>query len=88
MSTCVLVIRWLLDKNVSVAEIDSILEKEDSDGVAPLDAEAMLAHNDQSTWLLDCDRRDAEMRLAGKEDGTFLIRPKLEEGDVYVLSIS
>lgn len=81
--------RWLLDKKVPVADLDNILEKEE-DGVStvPGNEPELLPHHDKTTWLINCDRREAEAMLAGTEDGTFLVRPKLEEGDVYVLSIS
>ncbi|WAR24771.1 P85AA-like protein [Mya arenaria] len=79
--------KWLLEKSVPVAEIDTILEKEDEESSAPQEPE-MLPHHDQSTWLLDYNRHEAECQLTGTPDGTFLIRPKREEGDVYVLSIS
>ena len=71
----------MLDKKVTVAELDSILEKEE-------DCAELIPHQDQSTWLVNCERREAETMLLGTEDGTFLVRPKQEEGDVYVLSIS
>lgn len=73
-----------------MADLDSILEKED-DGISTVtgtESSELLPHQDQNTWLINCDRREAEAMLSNTEDGTFLIRPKLEEGDVYVLSIS
>ena len=46
-----------------------------------------MPHYDQGMWLFNCQRPQAENLLAGKPDGTFLIRPKSEEGNVHVLSI-
>lgn len=71
-----------------MAELDSILEKEEDSISTVTGREQEPPHYDQNTWLIDCDRREAEAELHGTEDGTFLIRPKKEEGDVYVLSIS
>jgi len=46
-----------------------------------------LPHNDQNTWLLrDCSRSEAEKLLAGKKDGTFLVRPS--RTGQYALSIT
>lgn len=51
-----------------------------------LDLEA-LPHNDERTWLLlNCDRTDAEKLLAGKSDGTFLVRKS--STNQYALSIA
>jgi hypothetical protein len=79
--------RWLLEKNVPAADLDSILEEKDTENVSTYDAQ-VLPHNNKESWFIDCDRREAEAMLCDKPDGTFLIRPKQEEGDVYVLSIS
>ncbi|KAL4237030.1 Phosphatidylinositol 3-kinase regulatory subunit gamma [Mactra antiquata] len=79
--------KWLLDKKVPAAELDSILEEKDTDNVSQFEV-PVLPHHNQELWLIDCDRANAEKLLAGKPDGTFLIRPKHEDGDVYVLSIS
>jgi len=82
--------KWLLDKKVPVAEIDGILEEKDgvsSDTTSAYNDPTMIPHHEQDTWLINCDRHEAEGLLRGAKDGTFLIRPKLEEGNVYVLSI-
>jgi phosphoinositide-3-kinase regulatory subunit len=35
-----------------------------------------LPHHNEETWLLkECTRKDAECLLAGRPDGTFLVRP-------------
>lgn len=45
-----------------------------------------LPHQDQATWLLqECSRSEAEQLLAGKIDGTFLVRPS--RTGQYALSI-
>ena len=79
--------RWLLEKKVPAAELDSMLEEKDADGQV-YDIIQVLPHHDQETWLMHCDRHHAEDLLKDARDGTFLIRPKVEEGDVFVLSIS
>ncbi|XP_063228380.1 phosphatidylinositol 3-kinase regulatory subunit gamma-like [Bacillus rossius redtenbacheri] len=46
-----------------------------------------LPHQDPSTWFLqDCSRDEAQQLLAGKPDGTFLVRPS-RTGE-YALSIT
>nr|CAD7432568.1 unnamed protein product [Timema monikensis] len=46
-----------------------------------------LPHHDENTWLLrDCSRVEAERLLAGKPDGTFLVRPS--RTGQYALSIT
>jgi len=44
------------------------------------------AHDDESTWLIRCNRSDAERMLHGKPEGTFLIRPSSDPNS-YALSI-
>ena len=45
-----------------------------------------LPHQDEATWFLrDCSREEAERLLAGKPDGTFLVRPSRMGS--YALSI-
>lgn len=52
-----------------------------------LDVET-LPHNDTNTWLmLKCRREEAERLLAGKDDGTFLVRTSSRSGQ-YALSIA
>jgi len=43
-------------------------------------------HDDESTWLVVCRREEAEMKLSGREAGTFLIRPSSEPKS-FALSI-
>lgn len=69
--------KWLLEKGVPASELDSILEEKDEP----------LPHLNQDTWMVHCDRVGSERLLQDRPDGTFLIRPKLEEGDVHVLTI-
>lgn len=64
-------IRWLQQRGVSLSKINQFLTTET---VEELDIDS-LPHNDERTWLLpNCSRVDAEKLLAGKPDGTFLIR--------------
>lgn len=76
----------MIEKKVPTGEVDNILEERDTE-LASDDVVALLPHHDTDTWLINCDRTSAENQLHGSKDGTFLIRPKREEGDVYVLSI-
>ena len=77
----------MIEKKVPPAELDNILEERDNE-VGDYGDMAVLPHHDMDTWLLmNCDRTQAEKELHNTKDGTFLIRPKREEGDVYVLSI-
>lgn len=46
-----------------------------------------LPQMEESHWFVNCQRSRAEEMLQGRTDGTFLIRPKPEEGTVHVLSI-
>lgn len=71
------------------SRIDQLLEKDESDiqdSAENCDFDT-LPHNDEKTWLLlGCQRPDAERLLAGKPDGTFLIRKS--STDQYALSIA
>lgn len=68
-----------------------MMEKDDEEGdildsADECDLES-LPHNDEKTWLLlNCRRLEAEMLLANKPDGTFLIRKSSTHQ--YALSIS
>lgn len=69
--------RCLFSRGMKQSRIDQLLEKDESDildSAENCDLET-LPHNDEKTWLLlCCDRIKAERLLAGKPDGTFLIR--------------
>ena len=43
-------------------------------------------HDDETTWLIKCNRSEAERMLHGKPEGTFLIRPSSDPHS-YALSI-
>uniref|UniRef100_A0A1Y1KG67 Phosphatidylinositol 3-kinase regulatory subunit alpha n=1 Tax=Photinus pyralis TaxID=7054 RepID=A0A1Y1KG67_PHOPY len=72
--------RWLITRGVKLARIRQLLNKDDdgTDGVdqtEECDIEN-LPHNDEKTWFVaNCSRSMAEQYLAGKPDGTFLVRP-------------
>ena len=70
-SVLVDVIRWLLDRGESHQSLDNLIE---SSSTGPADA-APVPHLDEKTWLIRCNRIDAERLLHGRSDGTFLIRP-------------
>ena len=44
-----------------------------------------VAHEDHSTWFIDCSRVEAEQMLENRPKGTFLIRPSRQ--GAYALSI-
>ena len=47
----------------------------------------ILPHLVEKTWLVYCERKEAEKDLAGRPDGTFLVRGKVEDDqEVYALS--
>lgn len=72
--------RWLDCRGVKSQRIGDVLS------VGRLEGEE-LPHRDQNTWLLrDCSRCEAEQLLAGKKDGTFLVRPS--RTGQYALSIT
>jgi len=78
------VVRWLLDWGESHQSLDNLIETSNS-GLAAGDA-APLPHLDDKTWLISCNRADAERLLQGRSDGTFLIRPS-SVAYSYALSI-
>ena len=45
-----------------------------------------IPHEDESTWQINCARVEAERKLQGRPDGTFLIRPSSSPGS-YALSV-
>jgi len=56
-------------------------------GIAEASSEAEIsAHDDETTWLIKCNRGEAERMLQGKPEGTFLIRPSSDPHS-YALSI-
>ena len=48
--------------------------------------QALMVHDDERTWFVDCSRLEAEALLRDRPIGTFLIRPRQQEGS-YALSI-
>jgi len=75
--------KWLIDKGESQHQLDILLESSDSPTGG---LEAYSTHDDESTWLVTCDRDGAERRLEGKSEGTFLIRPS-SQPQSFALSI-
>jgi len=76
---------WLLGHGTMVDDINRLLEQSSREAGQVQDVES-LPHNDERTWLMpDCDRPQAESRLAGQVNGTFLIR-RSRNGQ-YALSI-
>lgn len=73
-----------MNRGVSEQQIKKIIEK----GVEAWTEQDELLHNDKDTWYIPkCSRRDAEIYLADKPTGTFLIRPSSAAGS-YALSIA
>jgi len=82
--TCLsLCFRYLLDHGETQNSLNMLLE---SGSAETLSESTSLAHDDDSTWLVRCNRLDAERMLQGKPEGTFLIRPSSDPHS-YALSI-
>lgn len=86
-----LILRWLIARGVKLARIRQILNKDDVGAVGVDQTDEFdienLPHNDEKTWfLVNCSRSKAEQLLAGKRDGTFLVRPS--STSQYALSIA
>jgi len=86
-------IRWLLDQREPQQMIEKMLEHLEKTGgssmyveTMPTITEAYTAHEDESTWFVQCDRGTAIKMLQHKVEGTFLIRPSSSKGQ-YALSI-
>ncbi|BFY99582.1 hypothetical protein BsWGS_02622 [Bradybaena similaris] len=81
--------KWLLDHGKTQDFLDNLLEgrRDNTGGDTGAESDMNLPHYDESLWSVNCQRPQAEALLLGKPDGTFLIRPKLEEENVHVLSI-
>ncbi|XP_046372437.1 phosphatidylinositol 3-kinase regulatory subunit alpha-like isoform X2 [Haliotis rufescens] len=80
--------KWLIDRGKQADFLDNLLEgKKESVCDPALEPEYNLPNHDESMWLVHCHREKAEDMLKKRPDGTFLIRPKKEEGNVHVLSI-
>ncbi|XP_076462015.1 phosphatidylinositol 3-kinase regulatory subunit gamma-like [Babylonia areolata] len=80
----------LIDHGKTAEFLDSLLERKE-DGASEcfytLESEyAVPPPMEESHWFINCVRQKAEEMLQSKPDGTFLIRPKPEEG-THVLSI-
>lgn len=67
--------KFLQDQNYPTELIDKILESESKQ------------RYDEKDWYVACDRGEAEKLLSNQRDGTFLIRPKKDDDNKYVLSI-
>jgi len=80
---------WLLDRGKTQDFLDNLLEgrKDRGDNAAGMVDAEQQPHYNETFWLLNCQRTQAEQLLTSRPDGTFLIRPKAEEGNVHVLSI-
>jgi len=70
----IVVVRWLLDRGESHQSLDNLIESSNT-GLAGAADIAPVPHLDEKTWLIRCNRNDAERLLHGRSDGTFLIRP-------------
>ncbi|XP_066298836.1 phosphatidylinositol 3-kinase regulatory subunit alpha-like isoform X2 [Branchiostoma lanceolatum] len=84
-------VMWLGHKGVKQDKINEWLKASydghGGDTTAPNFNEEALPHHDESLWFLpDCSRVDAEGLLAGKPEGTFLVRKSSQQNN-YALSI-
>ncbi|XP_035224493.1 phosphatidylinositol 3-kinase regulatory subunit alpha-like isoform X2 [Stegodyphus dumicola] len=78
----------LVSQGITKENINKILQEPSSSKKCSSRSSSIkdLPHNDECTWLLEeCSRNDAEILLAGKPNGTFLVRNS-RTGD-YALSI-
>lgn len=81
-------IRWLQQRGVSLQKIQQMLNDDTVENPSEIDVDT-LPHNDESTWLLpNCTRTEADAKLHGKPDGTFLIRKSKSRTSNYALSIA
>ena len=75
--------RWLLEHGETQSSLSMLLES----GVVEASSDTTpVAHDDDTTWLIKCNRCEAERMLQGKPEGTFLIRPSSDPHS-YALSI-
>ncbi|XP_068916831.1 phosphatidylinositol 3-kinase regulatory subunit gamma isoform X4 [Tenebrio molitor] len=82
-------VRWLQERGVSPTRINQVLNRnsEDEEYNCEFGEECDVnTFSDESTWLVNCTRQEAEIFLSGKCDGTFLIRPRNSSN--YALSIA
>ncbi|RZF35296.1 hypothetical protein LSTR_LSTR014465 [Laodelphax striatellus] len=86
-------VAWLVARGVKQNRLIQLLQSNGGTGGGGVRALALvlgvddLPHQDEHTWLLnECSRTDAEQYLAGKKDGTFLVRPS--SSGQYALSIA
>lgn len=77
--------RQLISCGEMPQKLNYLAELQDQNGNAIV--EHVTSHSDSSTWMVKCDRDRAEKLLAGKPDGTFLIRPRDEPQWPYGLTI-
>jgi len=76
---------WLLGHGIRAEDVNRLLEQSSREAGQVQDVDS-LPHNDDRTWLLpNCDRPQAEAKLAQQVNGTFLIR-RSRNGQ-YALSI-
>ena len=74
---------WLLEHGETENSLNVLLEC----GIAEPSSDATSsAHDDETTWLIKCNRSEAERMLRGRPEGTFLIRPSSDPHS-YALSI-
>jgi phosphoinositide-3-kinase regulatory subunit len=76
--------KWLLDRGESHQSLDRLLENS-TETLASAEV-APLPHLDERTWLVRCNRNEAERMLHNRPEGTFLIRPS-SVAQSYALSI-
>ncbi|XP_063146714.1 phosphatidylinositol 3-kinase regulatory subunit beta [Candoia aspera] len=80
---------WLTQKGTRQKKINEWLgiKSETEDQYSMMEDEEELPHHDERTWYVDkINRTQAEEMLAGKRDGTFLIRESSQRG-CYACSV-
>jgi len=75
--------RWLLEHGETAGSLNMLLEYGSAETLSEV---APSAHDDETAWLIRCNRSEAESLLQGKPEGTFLIRPSSDPHS-YALSI-
>ncbi|KAL8590212.1 hypothetical protein ACOMHN_010407 [Nucella lapillus] len=82
--------RRLIEHGKTTEYLDSLLERKEEGACESFYVlESECSSNpalEESHWFVNCVRQKAEEMLQNRQDGTFLIRPKPEEGS-HVLSI-
>lgn len=81
-ANCLMIVRMLLEDGETEENLDKLLESSEN----AVETDLYSPHDNEANWLIECNRMEAEKRLRGQPEGTFLIRPR-DEHNSYALSI-